>query len=102
MTSLAIDGDLDAVLRGAEEIGREAGIFKKDKKTGRVILDEDGRPVVDQRKTFYELERGYWPARKAGAQWISTRRRIRAFLNGHSDPAGWTPTPAHFRTGTAA
>lgn len=87
--------DLDEVLHGAEEIGRELKIFKreKDKKTKqkRLVVDADGTPVVDMRKTFFWLESGYVPARKAGALWITTRRRLRAFANGEPDPSGWTP-----------
>jgi hypothetical protein len=73
------DKDLDSFRYGAEAIGREAEIFKRDKKTGQIVLDENGRPVVDVRKTHYGLEKGYIDADKFGPRiWRSTPRRIRA------------------------
>jgi len=70
--------DLDAPLWGAEAIGREARAFTK---TGE----------VDVRKTYHLLEEGFLPATKAGHQWISTRRRLRMFFAGETDPSGWKP-----------
>jgi len=68
--------DLDSFVYGAEGIGRVADIFKKDK-NGQVVLDENGQPEVDVRKTHYGLEQGYIDADKYGRLWRSTPRRIR-------------------------
>jgi hypothetical protein len=72
------DKNLDSFVYGAEAIGREAGIFKRDKKTGEVVLDENGRSVVDVRKVMYALARGYISSDKFGRLYRSTVRRIRA------------------------
>ena len=45
----------------------------------QAIADELG---LEQRKTFYLLERGYLPATKCGATWTSTRSRLRRFFDG--------------------
>jgi hypothetical protein len=63
--------DLDRPLRGAEEIGREAG-----------ILDEHGN--VDLDKVYYGLANGYLPASKYGRLWVSTPRRIRSIFTGEA------------------
>jgi hypothetical protein len=84
------DSDLDAPIYGAEAIGREGKTFQRNSK-GEVLVDKAGKPVVDKRKAFYFLEKGYWPARKVGYQWMTTKRRMRSFLNGEPDPGGWTP-----------
>ena len=57
--------DLDALIWGGENIGRAAN-----------VVDDNGE--VDQKKTFYKLQRGYIPAKKRGDTWISTLRMIRS------------------------
>ena len=82
--------DLDALIWGAVAIGREACVFKKDK-TGEIVRDKNGQPVVDERASFYLLESGAIPARrviglnrdgtkKSRGQWCTTRRHIRNSL----------------------
>jgi hypothetical protein len=56
--------DLDAVIWGAVQIGREAGVLK-----------DDGS--VDVRRTFYLLQRGLLDADKFGQRYATTKRRIR-------------------------
>jgi hypothetical protein len=63
------DQNPDLPLRGAEAIGREAG-----------VIDENGK--VDLRKTFYLLEKGHLPGTKVGRLWVSTPRRLRALFAG--------------------
>jgi hypothetical protein len=70
--------DLDRPLWGAEAIGREAGLFKKEKETGQTVIDpKTGEPEVDIRRAFYLLESGLLPATKVGNQWSSTPRLVR-------------------------
>jgi hypothetical protein len=45
----------------------------------RAIAQEIGR---SERQTFYLLETRQLPARKVGASWVATRRRLREFLAG--------------------
>jgi hypothetical protein len=63
------DENLDRPIWGAEQIGREAGVF-----------DDEGN--VDLRRTYYLLEKAYLPADKAGRVWVSTPRRIRVAFAG--------------------
>jgi hypothetical protein len=56
--------NLDRPIWGAENIGREANLFK-----------EDGS--VDLRKTYFKLEKGYLDADKNGREWVTTPRRLR-------------------------
>ena len=84
--------DLDRPIWGAQAIGREGGIFKKHKKTGKLVRDKNGEPEVDVRKAFYLLETGAIAARqvkgrdketkkeKERGQWVSTPRLIRNSL----------------------
>jgi hypothetical protein len=57
-----------------------------------------GRQVVADainaklRKTFHLLENGHLPADKVGAQWTSTRGRLRRFFAGETN-ATIAPTP---------
>ena len=75
--------DLDAPIWGAKRIAAAAGLFKKDKKTGKKKLDE--------RKGFYLLESGAIRAKqvkgrdedgneKTRGQWVTTLRLIRESL----------------------
>jgi hypothetical protein len=57
--------DLDALIWGAEAIGRAAN-----------VLNEHGG--VDEKATYYKLSRGYIPAKKSGSLWVSTLRKIRS------------------------
>ena len=70
------DKDLDSFRYGARAIGAEADIFKKDR-NGETVLDENGKPVVDERRAQYALEMKYIDADKFGRLWRSTPRRIR-------------------------
>lgn len=45
----------------------------------KAIGDELGLP---ERKTFYLLEKGLLPARKIGRIWVSTRKELRARVEG--------------------
>jgi hypothetical protein len=93
MNETNLNTDLDSPIFGAKEIGRAACIFKRDKKTGELVTDENGRPEVDERKTFHLLETGAISARhvvgkkknKNGekperGQWCTTLRHIRSSL----------------------
>jgi hypothetical protein len=53
------------ILWGAKQIGAFMGLF-----------DENGE--VDEKRTYWMLERGYIPAGKRGAIWTASRRRLRA------------------------
>jgi len=57
--------DLDEVIWGAANIGREVGL--------------------DARQAFHALERGHLPGTKIGRKWASTRRRLRARFEGSAD-----------------
>jgi hypothetical protein len=74
---------LDTPIWGAANIAAAAGLFKKDKKTGKKKLDE--------RKGFYLLESGAIRAKqvkgrdedgneKTRGQWVTTLRLIRESL----------------------
>jgi hypothetical protein len=71
--------DLDRPLWGVAEIGREAGLFKKDEK-GRTVIGKDGEPAVDTRKAFRLVEQGHIAATKKGNLLVSTPRRVRESL----------------------
>jgi hypothetical protein len=45
----------------------------------KAIGDELGLP---ERKAFYLLEKGLLPARKIGRIWVSTRKELRALVEG--------------------
>ncbi len=45
----------------------------------KAIGDELGLP---ERKAFYLLEKGLLPARKIGRIWVSTRKQLRALVEG--------------------
>lgn len=64
---LDFDEYLDAPIWGAEAIGREAHLFKKD-------------GTVDVRKSYYLLDHGHLAAGKVGETWVSTRRQIRSLV----------------------
>jgi hypothetical protein len=48
---------------------------------GAAIAAEIGLPV---KRVFYGLEHGHFPARKVGAQWVASRRQLRAYLLGEA------------------
>ena len=47
----------------------------------KAIADELG---ISLRQTYYLLERGHVPARKAGRIWIGSRRRLRVHFSGEA------------------
>jgi hypothetical protein len=67
-TQARSEEDLDELIWGAINIGRKANVV--DEKTGE----------VDEKATYYKLKRGYIPAEKAGAIWVSTLRKIRSIV----------------------
>ena len=71
------DRNPDSFRYGAKAIGAEAELYETDE-NGEIVLDENGKPKVDVRKTHYALEKGYIDADKFGRIWRSTPRRIRA------------------------
>jgi hypothetical protein len=57
--------DLDAPIWHASGIAKAAGLFKKDKKTGRVEKDKKtGEPIPDARKGQYLVDIGVIPAKR--------------------------------------
>jgi hypothetical protein len=60
--------DLDALIWGAQAIGRAANVV-------------DRRGKVDERAVYYKLERGHIPGKKAGNIWVSTLRKIRSIVD---------------------
>ena len=58
----------------------------------RAVADAINAPL---RKTFHLLENGHLPADKVGAQWVSTRGRLRRFFAGEiALNAQSTPKPS--------
>jgi hypothetical protein len=64
--------NLDRLLQGVEEIGREAASLHAR------FLKDDGS--IDTHKVYYGLEQGYLAGSKYGRLWISTPRKIRRSL----------------------
>jgi hypothetical protein len=62
------------LLWGALEIGREARIFKK--KNGKIVIDENGDPVVDIDKVYYRASKGLLDVSRNGRILVSTDERI--------------------------
>jgi hypothetical protein len=54
--------DLDSPIWGAENIGKEVNLSSS--------------------KAYWCLEQGYLPGTKIGKRWVSTKRKLRAAING--------------------
>ena len=67
--------DPHQILRGAHEIGRAAHIFRK--KDGKLVVDEDGDPIVDLDKVYYKIRAGLLDVGRNGRELTSTVERIR-------------------------
>jgi hypothetical protein len=67
--------DPNQILRGAHEIGRAAHIFRK--KDGKLVVDEDGDPVVDLDKVYYDVRAGKLDVSRNRRELISTVGRVR-------------------------
>jgi hypothetical protein len=65
--------NLDRVLQGVEEIGREAATLHAS------FLKDDGK-TLDTGKIYYALSKGYLAGSKFGRLWLSTPRKIRQSL----------------------
>jgi len=63
------------IVRGAHEIGRAGHIFCK--KDGKLVVDEDGDPVVDVDKVYYGVRAGLLDVSRNGRELTSTVERIR-------------------------
>jgi hypothetical protein len=66
----------DQIVRGAHEIGRAGHIFRKNKDS-KIVVDEDGDPVVDVEKVYYEVRAGKLDVSRNGRELISTVGRVR-------------------------
>lgn len=67
--------DPSQILGGAHEIGRAGHIFRK--KDGKIVVDEDGDPVVDIDKVYYKVRAGLLDVGRNGRELTSTVERIR-------------------------
>jgi hypothetical protein len=78
------------VLRGAKQIGAYVD-----------LRDDDGK--VDERATYYLLEKGLLPAFKQGGIWITTKARLREHYNTlASKPPATSTKPSEPNAGTEA
>ena len=68
--------DPNQILWGAEEIGRCANIFLKNA-NGKVVVDEQGDPVVDVDGVYYKVRAGLLDVGRNGRHLTSTVGRVR-------------------------
>jgi hypothetical protein len=63
------------IVRGAYEIGLVASIFEK--KGGKIVVNQDGGPIVDTNKVYYDVRAGKLDVSHNGRELVSTVGRIR-------------------------
>jgi hypothetical protein len=68
--------DPNQIVRGARAIGEAAGLFRQNEK-GKVLVDQDGDPIVDVDRVYYAVAAGKLDVSKNGRGLVSTVGRIR-------------------------
>jgi hypothetical protein len=73
--------DPNQIIRGAREIGLVARLFRRGE-NGKVLVDPDGDPLVDEDRVFYQVRAGKLDVSRHGRELVSTVGRIRASILG--------------------
>jgi hypothetical protein len=73
--------DPNQIVRGAREIGLVARLFRQNEK-GKTLVDQDGDPVVDVDRVYYQARAGKLDVNRHGRELVSTVGRIRASILG--------------------
>jgi hypothetical protein len=77
--------DPNQIVRGAREIGHVARLFRRDEK-GKVLVDQDGDPVIDEDRVYYQVRAGKLDVSRHGRELVSTVGRIRTSILGTHTP----------------